>query len=1367
MISTQTREISYLTDGTTVDFAVPFPVISGDHITCKLDGSTVTNYIYVSETDPDLGGSIQFSSAPSAGLTLLIYRTTPCTQLTDYVAGDRFPAEVHENALDKLTLIAQEIKDDLNDAIIGTIDVVGTTVVGGLGVIIQVETGDAPDSPTDPATIPAVSPGEPAHLLEIWKNDGQILFWYYNGSTWSLTHRSANPYSTVVTSESELTVFEGLAGHKSALIVGEVALTNSHTIDFDKTLAFAPGGSLDLANSSAEILIDGEIQAGRYRIFSNFTGSAPSQAFKIQGRMNGTDRYPEWWGALPDFEPVAVESGSTHDGSDGATTLTDSTAAWTEDEWAGYQLFNTVQRTYGDITGNTATTITADMDGSGKQTWDSGEGYLILSSYGNSKKGAVGTAETDSTEGIQYAINSGTGGTGGLNSQNYASVISLGTGNYKTTSTIDCRNRFVYVDGKGVFRTNIYPHADTAFSTFKFGSASGQDWGLYDQKFRHFYVRFKNHAAGAGWIAFEGSDDIGEGTEISDVWSVGWTSGGVQVSSNASVLGFIIRDCSFNSANPNLGADAVGIYLGSGGDQTTIERVTFNNNVDRQIKVRASGSHDGISNTSSLVDSSASWTVDQWVGFTVRNVTDGSYGIVTANTANSLSAVLSGGTDNDWDDTDVYTIQDTLLPDLWTTIITTTGLEDYTVGGNRSGNWPADNNVDTEWRTDNPVVGAPDLGTSIGTSRLMQIFSHGGEGRPSTFREWNHAAIWCWGTNGAQIKECHIEGYKIGVKIGGFSVSRVNGYATGASGGDSMMTLVGDGSTTVFNTRIDFLSDEALTVKVGGVTQTLGTDYTLTGEGGSNIGVITFTSAPGNGVAIDLTASQITGFAGRIRVSDMHMDGVRTGVHITGKASSNSASSVIVEGIARGTTDPPMLDYIYDVDTGVILGSGPEADNGVLTTINRYSRQSTLSAAPGPYFLVWSLDPPEIYTKSKTYVASTGLPGEITLDPSLNQEMVLDCSDASATDVVLPAPIKAGVMRIIRSRQDPLNSSFSTTISTDNVNNIDDSVPTPNTALGSGSHTSAEAVPSVTLTIVNQVTVGDSLVLGGKTYTFVSIGTADEDGKINIGAAVGDTRANIVAAINGTDGVNTAHSDLSAAAFSGDDCVISEPTVAGEEIEVSETFTDSSNVLSSATLLQTLEDSAASYSSGEFSIANHILHNTTDGSKALVVSNTGTTITVKTLEGGADNKWSTSDLYVVRRKPVILLPDNTQSVQLIGVGGKWTVLSGVGAFIQDRSISNISTIEELASGGSPDISTLDKVITRFDLDGGNYTPTMGKPRFEGQVKIIYSVKTTGSNTVSMTPANCNTVTTITFSADNEALSLIGIAGKWHKIGGDA
>lgn len=68
------------------------------------------------------------------------------------------------------------------------------------------------------------------------------------------------------------------------------------------------------------------------------------------------------------------------------------------------------------------------------------------------------------------------------------------------------------------------------------------------------------------------------------------------------------------------------------------------------------GTHTGAADASVLTDSTKSWTTDELVGYFIYNTTDNSFGLITANTSNTVTATLEGGTDNDWDASDAYLI---------------------------------------------------------------------------------------------------------------------------------------------------------------------------------------------------------------------------------------------------------------------------------------------------------------------------------------------------------------------------------------------------------------------------------------------------------------------------------------------------------------------------------------------------------------------------------------------------------------------------------------------------------------------------------------------------------------------------------------
>jgi len=116
--------------------------------------------------------------------------------------------------------------------------------------------------------------------------------------------------------------------------------------------------------------------------------------------------------------------------------------------------------------------------------------------------------------------------------------------------------------------------------------------------------------------------------------------------------------------------------------------------------------------------------------------------------------------------------------------------------------------------------------------------------------------------------------------------------------------------------------------------------------------------------------------------------------------------------------------------------------------------------------------------------------------------------------------------------------------------------------------TTYTAKASRVLTVDTQPTAGDTMTIGVKTFTFVPVGTANGNGEISIGADLAAAKVNIVAAINGTDSINTVHTQVSAGDFSTNDCTITALVggVAGNAIATTETFSAGTNIFAGATL---------------------------------------------------------------------------------------------------------------------------------------------------------------------------------------------------------
>lgn len=107
------RSGPYAGAGTTGPFTVSFRFLDATHLQVIRTDSTgqhilalTTDYTVAGVGNPT--GSVTLVAALPVGQTLTIIRKVPKTQEADYVQNSDFPAESHENALDKLTMISQE-----------------------------------------------------------------------------------------------------------------------------------------------------------------------------------------------------------------------------------------------------------------------------------------------------------------------------------------------------------------------------------------------------------------------------------------------------------------------------------------------------------------------------------------------------------------------------------------------------------------------------------------------------------------------------------------------------------------------------------------------------------------------------------------------------------------------------------------------------------------------------------------------------------------------------------------------------------------------------------------------------------------------------------------------------------------------------------------------------------------------------------------------------------------------------------------------------------------------------------------------------------------------------------------------------------
>ena len=120
-ISTQDSKVNYQGNGQTTVFQIPFPFLENNQIYVQkkdAEGNLI-NYTYATDytvtgAGEENGGSVTLNVAPEQGSTISIYRDVPLTQEVDYRENEIFPAETHEEALDKLTMEVQQLQEQLD-----------------------------------------------------------------------------------------------------------------------------------------------------------------------------------------------------------------------------------------------------------------------------------------------------------------------------------------------------------------------------------------------------------------------------------------------------------------------------------------------------------------------------------------------------------------------------------------------------------------------------------------------------------------------------------------------------------------------------------------------------------------------------------------------------------------------------------------------------------------------------------------------------------------------------------------------------------------------------------------------------------------------------------------------------------------------------------------------------------------------------------------------------------------------------------------------------------------------------------------------------------------------------------------------------
>nr|BAR28498.1 putative tail fiber [uncultured Mediterranean phage uvMED] len=125
-VSSTTVKNSYSGNGSNNTFVYGFKIFANTDIQVIIRSSTgtettksLTTHYTVTGVGSASGGNVVFTSGniPSASETVVLIRNVPQTQAIDYIANDPFPAETHEEGLDRATMTTQQVQEELNRSI--------------------------------------------------------------------------------------------------------------------------------------------------------------------------------------------------------------------------------------------------------------------------------------------------------------------------------------------------------------------------------------------------------------------------------------------------------------------------------------------------------------------------------------------------------------------------------------------------------------------------------------------------------------------------------------------------------------------------------------------------------------------------------------------------------------------------------------------------------------------------------------------------------------------------------------------------------------------------------------------------------------------------------------------------------------------------------------------------------------------------------------------------------------------------------------------------------------------------------------------------------------------------------------------------
>jgi len=287
-ISTTTNTVSYTGNGSTTAFAIPYvffgTATSAEIQVVQVTTATGAESIKTNGTDFTVSGgsgatgTVTASVAPATTVKWVINRVTTQTQETDYVENDAFPAESHEDALDRLTAISQEQERALGrtaqlpDGYTGSFDPELPTVITASTALIINSGGDG--FAIGPTTT-EISNAQASATAASNSADASAA----SASTSSTQATLSTNYATKI--DGAIT---GADYSSKAWSIGGSGVTTTSSRGASKEWATTTGGAVDTSEFSAK----------EYALGTTAT-SAKSYALKVDGAVTGSDFSSKAW----------------------------------------------------------------------------------------------------------------------------------------------------------------------------------------------------------------------------------------------------------------------------------------------------------------------------------------------------------------------------------------------------------------------------------------------------------------------------------------------------------------------------------------------------------------------------------------------------------------------------------------------------------------------------------------------------------------------------------------------------------------------------------------------------------------------------------------------------------------------------------------------------------------------------------------------------------------------------------------------------------------------------------------------------------------------------------------------------------------